>query len=361
MQLTHVTLKHFRCFSEVSLDIQAPIVLIEGLNGTGKTSLLEALHYLCYLRSFRTYTPHELVQFGSDSFFIKATITNQQLNVPMIHDIQVGFTGSKRSVKVDQKALTSYKELMQFYRIVTLTEDDLALIKEGPEARRLFIDQAALLENPSFIALSKSCRHTVDNRNALLKQGAFNHESYRLWTEQLWQKTGIIAQERIAYLAKLQEQLHYLIDTYFKGSFAIQLTYQPKYLNNASFEEFMNNNPGLADQEKRMGRSLFGAHLDDFAIIFQDKKSKSFASRGQQKLIVLLLKIAHIRSLIATTGPAIFLLDDYMTDFDPSRSELLLNALIDLNCQLIFTSPVAGGPLEKHLLDRGAQKVHLTP
>jgi DNA replication and repair protein RecF len=249
---------------------------------------------------------------------------------------------------------------MQFYRIVTLTEDDLALIKEGPEARRLFIDQAAMLENPSFIALSKACRHTIDNRNALLKQGTINNESYQLWTEQLWHKTGIIAHERIAHLAKLQEQLNYLINTYFKGAFSIQLIYQPKYPHGSSFEDFMATNRGLQDQERRMSRSLFGAHLDDFAIIFQDKKSKSFASRGQQKLIVLLLKIAHIRSLMITTGPAIFLLDDYMTDFDPSRSELLLNALIDLNCQLIFTSPVAGGPLEKHLLERGAQKVQLT-
>ena len=360
MQLTHITLKHFRCFSEVSLDIQASIVLIEGLNGSGKTSLLEALHYLCYLRSFRTYTPHELIQFGSESFFIKATFSTEQFNVPMIHDIQVGFTGSKRSVKVDQKTLTSYKELMQFYRIITLTEDDLALIKEGPEARRLFIDQATILENPSFITVSKACRHTVDNRNALLKQDKSNNESYQLWTEQLWHKTLAIAQERIAHLAKLQEQLNYLIDTYFKGAFSIQLTYHPKYQSGSSFEDFMARNPGLQDQEQRLGRSLFGAHLDDFAITFQDKKSKSFASRGQQKLIVLLLKIAHIRSLLATTGPAIFLLDDYMTDLDPSRSELLLNALIDLNCQLIFTSPVVGGPLEKHLLERGAQKVQLT-
>ena len=72
VRITNLQIKNFRCFGSLDLAFDNPITLIEGINGTGKTSLLEALHYLCYLRSFRTHLPQELVQFGHDNFFIKA-------------------------------------------------------------------------------------------------------------------------------------------------------------------------------------------------------------------------------------------------------------------------------------------------
>src|SRR5437868_6298202 len=92
-------------------------------------------------------------------------------------------------------------------------------------------------------------------------------------------------------------------------------------------------------EETRVGHSLFGAHLDDFLIHFQDKKSKNYSSRGQQKLIVLLVKIAQIQQLLHSKGPVILLLDDFMTDFDEQRCRLLLDLLFDLKIQLIFTVP----------------------
>ena len=68
--LTTIQVKNFRCFERLSLDFTSPLVIIEGINGIGKTSLLEALYYACYLRSFRTYSPKEMVRFGQENFFI---------------------------------------------------------------------------------------------------------------------------------------------------------------------------------------------------------------------------------------------------------------------------------------------------
>ena len=122
MRLTHLHIKNFRCFNTLELDFTTPITLIEGLNGTGKTSLLEALHYVCYLRSFRTHIPSELVQFGQEHFFIRAQLQKEDHEQ---HNLQVGFSHKKRLVKVDEKSIGSYKEILNYYRIVTLTEDDL--------------------------------------------------------------------------------------------------------------------------------------------------------------------------------------------------------------------------------------------
>jgi DNA replication and repair protein RecF len=335
------------------------IILIEGMNGAGKTSFLEALHYLCYLRSFRTHMPQELIHFGQDNFFIKARISNQAVAATDSYDLQVGFSNKKRLVKINNKSVSSYKELLDYYRIVTLTEDDLALIKGGPEERRLFIDQAIMLCHPEFVVLSKRCKDVVENRNALLKRGG-SADSYQLWTEQLWQITHAISHERIRLLAQIEETVSTLITTYFKNEFTITLGYSSKKELCSSYQEFADKHPFLYQDEQRFGRSLFGAHLDDFAISFQEAKSKNYASRGQQKLIVMLLKAAQVHLILAQKGSVILLLDDFMTDFDQSKAHILLQLLSDLKVQLIFTMPTSGGFLQQALLSQGAALLKLT-
>lgn len=356
MRITHVQLKNFRCFTSFELELDHPIILIEGLNGTGKTSLLEALHYICYLRSFRTYSPQELVQFGADTFFIKARVNADQNES---YDLQVGFGNKKRLVKINEKAVSTYKELLDYYRIITLNEDDLLLIKEGPDLRRLFIDQAIILSSPEHAAASRRMRDIIDNRNALLKKGG-SRESYELWTEQLWQLSTLISDTRVQALALLEKEIKELITRYFNNSFEIQFTYVPKKNYLVSFEEFMEKNPNLYHDEMRFCRSLFGAHLDDFSIRFKEVSSRNFASRGQQKLIILLLKAAQVKSLQALKGQCVLLLDDFMTDFDHEKARHLITLLTDLGIQLIFTVPAQQGVLHEELLARGARLAKVT-
>jgi DNA replication and repair protein RecF len=359
MLLTHLELHNFRCFDQFSLELGHPWVLIEGDNGSGKTSLLEALHYLCYLRSFRTYTPRDLMRFGHDSFFIKAHFTQSVLDVSSTA-VQVGFTGKRRLVKIDQQVISSYKELMDHYRIVTVTENDMELINGGPDERRAFLDQASVLHDPDFLPILKHFRKMLENRQALLGRGIIDRDSYDAWTEQLWATSVTIQERRQLLLKKLQEHTNLLLKEHFNETVSISLRYEPKKMKpGESYEDFTHANIDLFEQEVRFRRSLFGAHLDDMAIHFQDKRSKGFASRGQQKLIVMLLKIAHLQELIARRGPAVFLLDDFMTDFDTARIEKLLSILATLSCQRIFTVPVRSGFLIDALMARGAHRVDL--
>lgn len=354
--ITGILVKNFRCFDELLVTISSPIVIISGSNGVGKTSLLEAFHYVCYLKSFRTHTPRELIHFENDGFFIKIKFNNQLLDMPLNNELQVGFSGKKRVVKINQKVVSSYKELMNYYRIVTLMEDDLELIKGGPERRRLFIDQALMLNSSEFVKLSKEYKNILDNRNALLQSGAhkgnFDKESYKIWTEQLLVKSQAIQDARRELLSEFQKSVNFLLDAMLKLSLSIELTYFSKYDSG-----FINDR--LLYDELRMGRSLIGAHLDDIVINYADKRSKSYASRGQQKLIIVLLKIAQVQQLIAQKGAVVFLLDDFMTDFDEERAGLLLGTLCQLNTQLIFTTPNKSGFLVDFLATYGSQKIDL--
>ncbi len=352
--LSKLTIKNFRCFDQININFNSSLILIEGNNGSGKTSILEALHFLGYLKSFRTHIAKELINILSDNFFIKAVFTDNENNE---NNLQVGFSGKKRLVKINEKSIQSYKELMHFYRVITLTEDDLALIKEGPDLRRSFIDQHILLCDSTYLIILKKYRQILENRNALLNNGYCSDEEYALWTKQLLEQSLIIQDIRQKYLLDLNKAINSLFSTYFNDTFKIKFIYEIR--ESKSYDFLMKNH--LKDNELRQRRSLFGAHLDDFSIIFSDKKSRIFASRGQQKLIVLLIKIAQIKQILEKelNGSLIFILDDFMTDFDIDKINKIMPMLFDLNIQLIFTTPLEENPLKSLILGKNAQILNL--
>jgi DNA replication and repair protein RecF len=356
-----LTLKNFRCFKHYTLDFLAPISCIIGDNGSGKSSILEALHYACYLRSFRTHMPRELVSFDHENFFIKAVLQETINAVPFVHELTLGFSKRKRIVKIDQQAVMSYKEILKLYRVVTLTQDDLSLIKGSPEGRRLFLDQALSLEFPEFYNHCKRYRHILENRNALLNQGGGTLDSYNLWTQQLWQETLIIQGYRKQFLKRLESLINAMLVSTFSEGLSVIFAYQAKKTyEDQTFDAFMALNNDLYHNEIFLKRSLFGAHLDDFFIDFCQKNSRAFASRGQQKLIIMLIKIAQMQEIAAKYGKVLFLLDDFMTDFDSHKGEQLLSLMLPLPCQLIFTSPSKSSYFDLLMGGYGAQEVMLT-
>ncbi len=358
--LSRLQLKNFRCFRSFTIELEKSMILFEGENGAGKTSLLEALYYTGYLRSFRTHRSHELIRFGQDNFFVHAQVTNNLSTHEFTHDIHIGFCRNRKLVKVDQKPIISYKELMHTYRVVSLTEDDLALVNGSPQVRRTFIDHVLLLSEPDYAMIIKLYRQTLEQRNALLQQRSFNRDTYEILTQQIWEHSRMITELRIKSLAQLNEIMNELVRIYFDQSFSTNFSYHPKYLLCDSLQEFTDKHPLLYDHELRYGRTLFGVHLDDILIQFQHLQARHFASRGQQKLLVLLIKIAQVKQLANTGLGAVMLLDDFMTDFDPKRGGLLLDTLLGLNIQLIFTSPIEGSLLGQHLTQQGAQVIKLT-
>ncbi len=361
MRIYHLQVKNFRCFTDFSLDFNEPLIVITGRNGSGKSSLLEALHYCCYLRSFRTHLPRELINFISENFFIKIKL-HSQADALFDHELQVGFSKKKRLIKIDQHPVQSYKELAAYYRVITATEDDLVLIKGSPDIRRLFLDQALMLENPSLAGTLKRYRHIVENRNALLQQPPYNYESYKIWTEQLWTESITIQEQRRHFLANLEEKIQQLLHELFDKEMQVSFTYHAKKTEiGQSFEDFWMNIEAMRSMEGAFKRSLFGAHLDDFSINFCNKTSRAYASRGQQKLLIMIIKIAQMEAVALQSGPLLLLLDDFLTDFDEHRGRTLLSYITQLPHQIIITRPTRGGYLEELVQSGRAQHIELTP
>ena len=356
MRLEKIELKNFRCFTKATFDFSTDVVIIYGNNGSGKTTIIEALHYLCYLSSFRSRLPAEIAEFESESFFIKGYIRQDDFEQV---EIQVGFAKKQKIAKIGQNPISSYKELFPYYQIVTLTIDDLELICGSPIIRRNFIDQAILLANPEFMEPLKRYKQILQQRNALL-QKPFSYESYVIWTKQLWEQSRLIQIERIKALERLNNRISNLLVEFFDPTYTLDINYSYKHIApDESFESFLERKKGLVAYESMTKRSDFGAHLDDFTLQFCSKKLKSFGSRGQQKLLVLLIKVAQILNLQEMKNYPIFLLDDFVTDFDKQRLGNILTLLLTLKCQLIISSPIREKLLEELLLTANVSTIEL--
>ncbi len=348
MLIKKLTLQNFRCFETLEIPFEGRCVVVQGKNGVGKSSVLEALHYSCYLRSFRTHVHKDLIKLGTDHFFIK--VESEQQSLGITDSISVGFSVKDgKIVKQNDKPVQSYKELIAHYRMITLVADDLILVHGAPESRRDFLNYALFLFNPALLVTFKKYRQILDNRNSIL-QGLRNRslklslDELEIWSKKLWDESQIIRQARIEYLHNLEVQVNQLLQTHFTSTDA-NLSIGFEYLDKAkpvtqTFEEFWPKFSAThLETEQQYGRSLFGIHLDDFAIVFQSKKARVFASRGQQKLIVFLIKVAQLLELGLVGESGVLLLDDFLTDFDDQRIQECFATLSFLPFQIILSCP----------------------
>lgn len=348
MRIVSARLRNFRCFSTLELDLEQPIVLIHGPNGSGKTSILEALHYACYLKSFKTHLPKELVRGEAEGFGVALSLAAESFDT-----LQIQFAHKKKTIKLNEQGISSYRELYEAYRVVSINEDDLGIIQGSPSARRSFLDMMVQLMHPEHAALVKKYKTILDNRNALFIQaklrGTLDQESYFLWTEQLLQTSRLIQKARIEAVRLLEQEAQTLIREVVASTEDEPLTIHYQRANpyseieHLSAQELFKHYPQLQANEQRQRRTLFGAHLDECSITYLGKDCRTYSSRGQQKLVLFLLKLAQIqviRSLSATQEGVILLIDDFMTDFDEEKAQALIPLMTKLSSQVILTTPI---------------------
>ncbi len=340
MFLEELQLQQFRCFADKKLQFSAPVTLITGDNGVGKTSIIEAIYYLSYFKSFRSHVVSDLMHAGTDAFFLKGVFRTEQLTEQ--HAIQVGYAGKRKSIKFNQKPVTSYKEILSIFQVVTLTEDDIDLVKGYPAGRRAFIDQAVLLAHPEALSLYREFKQILQQRNAFLERNyhSFDFSEFDIWTQKLIEVTSKIQSFRQNIMIQIENMVNSLIHQFFDDIYEISLLYEPKATLVTGFVE------SLIGQERMLKRSLFGAHLDDLIIQIRGQKAQIFASRGQQKLISLLCKLSLV--LIQPKGQEkpLLLIDDFISDFDKTRLQNLINFLISCQNQIIITAPFFDSSLQ---------------
>jgi DNA replication and repair protein RecF len=326
VSIVGLELKNFRCFKETKFLFDAPIIFVHGDNGSGKTSILEALFYASNMRSFRGSPAKELAFFEDNSFFIKTHFSNNDV-------LQVGFADQKRRVRLNSHLITHHQELAPHYHALAIAQDDLNIVQESPEYRRLFIDQMLCQLYPELMPTFRAFRLALLQRNEYLSRKQFQDPLlYELLTTSLENHSDLIRTQRQTLLDQIIKALEPIQKGVFGSNGYFSFVYKAKEKGNLQ---------QLQTKELRLGRSLIGCHLDDFTISIDQTEIRTFGSRGQQKAALLLLKIAQgiILSRMHPDSQKVFLIDDFITDFDSRRIDFFLSLLSTLKMQLFFTSP----------------------
>lgn len=338
MAIQTVRLRNVRCFDDKKLILDDPLVAIVGSNGSGKTTILEALIFAGLFKSPKTASPREMVLWGKEGFCIDLELAEQ---LPL----HIGYAGTERRVTLGEKTISSYRDILSMYRIIHIAEDRLEIIQGYPEARRLFLDQLLVFQDPDFGTVARRYKSVLAQRNALLesrKTGQVFEEHLAHWTEQLQSLSQEIRHKRNALTVRLQQEVDELSEKFFKEDHSLTLQYPITTDDPRTFH----------DRERLRGQTLFGAHKDDLRITKEGREIRIFSSRGQQKMALMLLMAAGARTL-APQKP-ILLVDDFMTDFDEDRALKCLEILQMVAAQVIMTFPA-----ENFLVKRAGLRVDL--
>ncbi|KKR97045.1 MAG: replication and repair protein RecF protein [candidate division TM6 bacterium GW2011_GWE2_41_16] len=329
MFLKECTLKNFRCFEQQTFNTDAKTVLIEGVNGSGKTALLEALFYTVFARSFRTSQLAECMHDQSNACWIKSCGTTHGID----WTITRARSASERVAKIGQQDATT-KQILELFKVVVLTAHDMTIIQGYPEQRRVFLDTIGILSDPSYQSLLSRYRYTIKQKMALLKTNTSGSE-LDIWSERVWILSKELSGKRAVLLERI-EKILVTLDT--SRSEKVSFSLLSSCVKHASYEQFLAENMSIITREKMYGKILFGAHFDDFEITKNQKNIKTMFSRGQQKILLIFLKLAMVEIL---QHEAIVLVDDFITDFDQHNIEKYFYMLSERSSQLFITSPIS--------------------
>lgn len=363
MHLNSIFIKHFRCFAQKKIEFDAKSVLLIGPNGSGKTSILEAIYYCNHLKSFKSNISTELIHTDTLGFNLELNFESEK--------IALGFWDKKKSIKLNDKSAKGHKDIYAIFKVLAITADDIFLIQGSPELRRNFLDQTALLIDLNYAQILKEYKIVLQNRNALLYNWNGCIDSYKIWSEKLYKLSIEIQKTRKSALEFISIELN-SICLELGLDIAVELNYIVSLGELADLSEAQPTNDQLVEilerikanfsQELSRKRTLFGAHLDDLQIILNNKNAKTFASRGQQKLLVFLLKLAQMQAINKKTNSKsiqIFLIDDFVSDLDNDKIEKIILLAQKLAHQIFITHPTDSGFIVDLLKEQSAQIYYL--
>ena len=342
MRLRDLKLTNYRNCKNLSLDLSYNKVLIIGKNAQGKTNILESIYMLSTLKSPRTANNVELINFDAEKAEINCNLLKADTDV----ELDFSYSREKKREIALNKVKTTPKNFKSVLKTVLFSTSDLLLLRGNPSDRRAWLDRAITQIYPVYDdRLSKYGKIRIQKNNLLkeyLKTGKLNDTLLDVYNEQL-----VIAGSNIIFLRKkflkeierIAREKHRIISEHEE----LKIQYDCSFLGE-EFElddiaaSFKNSLLEHKIEEMRRGQACVGPHRDDIIFYINGNESTKFASQGQQRTIVLALKLSELDIITAKTGDEpVLLLDDVLAELDDIRQNYLLKS-INANTQTIITS-----------------------
>jgi DNA replication and repair protein RecF len=311
-----------------------------GRNGQGKTNLLEAVHVLATLKPIRAARPADLIRFGASA----ATVVGDFEGPGGLRRVSVRLDGQGRTAFLDGKPQDRLDDYFEGRAAVCFSPDDLFLVKGGPEGRRRFLDRAAFNRWPAVLGEAREYVRALRARNAALRSAdPAVEESFRGPLVAAAVRLLVRRRELVAELSPRAAEAFARISG--PGAPAAGLAYRAAggLSVDGSEGEVAGRLAGLVAQRARRDRERgygsVGPHMDDLALTLDGRGARAFGSQGQQRALILALKVAEIENLRAALGrPPLLLLDDVSSELDPEKNRFLLDYLASLPAQAFLTA-----------------------
>ncbi len=339
MKLLSLGLKNYRNLSDVSFDFGTSKILIIGKNAQGKTNILESIYYLSNLKSNRTSNNFDLIKFGENSLEISAVLEKNNTQIEMDYALS---QDKKKIMKLNKVITKRPSEFKHVLKTVLFASSDLMLLRGTPEDRRNWLDTAISQIYPAYDERLSKYNKIRIQKNNLLKDG-FNETLFDVYNEQL-----VITGSNIIYLRKkfLKEIEKIAKEKHLQISEKenLSISYDCSFLDEIDCEieqisqKFLTELQARKEEEIRRFQAVVGPHRDDILFEINGQNSTKFASQGQQRTVVLSLKLAELEIVREKTSQApILLLDDVLAELDDLRQNYLLKT-IDGSIQTVITS-----------------------
>jgi len=336
LHVSSVKVYKFRNLADQQVALSPGAVFITGLNGNGKTNLLEAIYLLTGSRSFRTSSSSELSRFGEKECSVFGTVTHANGT----EELGVAFTPGERGAHLNGNRLDSITELLGRLRAVAFSPADLQLVKGAPAGRRKFIDRHMVDLQPGFLRVLMGYQRALASKSAILKQQGTGYPQLLPWNELLAEYGGKIVDNRRNFIESLRDKGCVFHHQYAPTDGDLSLELESSLVREGtSAEEVMRDElERAAPREIALRSPLVGPHRDDLKITIGGVDCRAYASQGQTRSVVLSLKLGVIEMIEGVTGEApVVLLDDVDSELDAGRSGRLFAALLSKPRQLIVT------------------------
>ncbi len=338
MRLTSLSVKNIRTHKSYSLSLAPSVTLITGDNGSGKTSLLEAIYIALQGSSFKG-GDNEIICFKTPWYRIDAALDDGTIRTVKFDP---GRATGKKQFEIDSKI--NYRlTYSNKYPVVLFEPDELRLIHGSPSRRRQFIDRFIAGFDPEYALSLRRYERALKQRNILLKKQSRNNDLF-VWDVSLSKYGAYIIERRI----ELIEQLRPLLETTYKelaqSDDMITILYSEKYKNSVE-QRLLSELHQSTERDALLGSTSVGPHRHDILFELNNHPAASAASRGEVRTVVLALKFLEVDILKdKTEKDPIILLDDVFSELDESRQKALMDRFSDY--QTIITSVSA--PITNH-------------
>jgi DNA replication and repair protein RecF len=342
VKIKTIRLTDFRNHADFSVHFKEQILFLVGKNTSGKTNFLESIELLSRAKSRFAEKEEDLIKFERQTAKITAEIQNQNASsLQIIYHHPEGAFRAQRKFLVNNVPRSSSSFIGHLFT-VSFFPQDLKIVSNSPGERRTFLNNCLIQVDPKYKSALLEYEKVIRARNNLLEKirdGAAKKEELIYWNEKAIENGNIITNKRegfINFLNSVGDDLLVVPQTNRPGGLSLQLKiqYDRSEISPARLEKY-------ASAEIASTSTLVGPHRDDLFFFDGERNLKTFGSRGEQRLCLLLLKIGEMKFMEESTGEKpILLLDDIFSELDPKNRNVVLNLI--MNHQTIITTADEG-------------------